>query len=120
MGEETDVVGPICYKKRRKKYKPALFTQIAIQLNLFWLINTFPSWCIVNDEMDPLACVNSWLDRGGGALPRGGGRFAPCYSSTLYTNSIQSPPRHDNYAVIITNPLLGYVRADMIRLRRMV
>ena len=58
VGEETDVVA-ICYKKRRKKFKHALFTQIAIQLNFFGLINTFPSWCIVNHEMDPLACVNS-------------------------------------------------------------
>ena len=49
----------ICYKKRRKKFKHALFTQIAIQLNFFWLINTFPTWCIANHEMDPLACVNS-------------------------------------------------------------
>ncbi len=49
----------ICYKKRRKKFKHALFTQIAIQLKLFWLINTFPTLCIVNHEMDPLACVNS-------------------------------------------------------------
>ena len=40
--------------------------------------------------------------------------------STLYTNSIQSPQRHDNYAVIITNPQLGCMRADMIRLSRMV
>ena len=39
---------------------------------------------------------------------------------TLYTNSIESPQRHDNYAVIITNPQLGCMRADMIRLRRMV
>ena len=49
----------ICYKKRRKKFKHALFTQIAIQPNFFWLINTFPTWCIANHEMDPLACVNS-------------------------------------------------------------
>ena len=49
----------IFYKKRRKKFKHALFTQIAIQLIFFGLINTFPSWCIVNHEMDPLACVNS-------------------------------------------------------------
>ena len=40
--------------------------------------------------------------------------------STLYTNSIQSPQRHGNYAVIITNPQLGCMRGDMIRLRRMV
>ena len=49
----------ICYKKRPKKIKHALFTQIAIQLNCFGLINTFPTWCIVNHDMDPLACVNS-------------------------------------------------------------
>ncbi len=48
-----------CYKKMRNKYKRALFTQIAIQLKFVWLINTFPTWCIVNDEMDPLAYVNS-------------------------------------------------------------
>ena len=40
----------ICYKKRRKKYKHALFSQIAIQLKFFWLINTFPTWCIVSHE----------------------------------------------------------------------
>ena len=40
--------------------------------------------------------------------------------NTLYTNSIQSPQRHGNYAVIITNPQLGCMRADMIRLCRMV
>ena len=55
--EETDV--RVCYKKRRKKYKHALFSQIAIQLKFFWLINTFPTWCIVNHEMDLLAYVNS-------------------------------------------------------------
>ena len=49
----------ICYKKRRRKFKHALFAQIAIQLNFFWLINTVPTWCIANHEMDPLACVNS-------------------------------------------------------------
>ena len=49
----------ICYKKRRKQYKHALFTQIAIQLKFLWLINTFPTWCIVNHEMDLLAYVNS-------------------------------------------------------------
>ena len=70
----------ICYKKMRKKFKHALFTQIAIQLNLFGLINTFPSWCIVNHEMDPLAFVNSKLDRGGARFAPGR-RFAPCYST---------------------------------------
>ena len=68
----------ICYKKRRKKFKHALSTQIAIHLNFFGLINTFPPWCIANHEMNPLACVNSQLDRGGRFAP--GRRFAPCYS----------------------------------------
>ena len=49
----------ICYKKRRKKYKHALFTQIAIHLKFVWLINTFPIWCIVNHKMNPRAYVNS-------------------------------------------------------------
>ncbi len=31
---------------------------------------------------------------------------------TLYINSIHSPQRHDNYAVTITNPQLGCMRAD--------
>ena len=56
-GGETD--GVFAIRKGVNKFKHALFTQIAIQLNLFWLINTFPTWCIVNHEMDPLACVNS-------------------------------------------------------------
>ena len=43
-----------------------------------------------------------------------------CPYSTLYTNSTQSPQRHDSYAVAITNPQLGCMRANMIRLRRMV
>ena len=47
----------ICNKKRRKKFKHALFTQI--QLNFVWFINTFPTWCIVNNEFDPLARVHS-------------------------------------------------------------
>ena len=40
-----------------KKCKHALFTQIVIQLKFVWLINinTFPTWCIVTHEMDPLA-----------------------------------------------------------------
>ena len=46
-------------KGLRKIYKHALFTQIAMQLKFVWLINTFPTWCIVNHEMDPLAYVNS-------------------------------------------------------------
>ena len=62
----------ICYKKMRKKYKHAVFIQIAIQLLL--LINTFPTWCIVNREIDPLAYGHSYLDERalcpGGALPR--------------------------------------------------
>ena len=39
---------------------------------------------------------------------------------TLYTNSIQSPQRHDNFAVTITDLPLGSMRADMMRLRLMV
>ena len=31
---------------------------------LFCLINTFPTWGIVNHEMGPLAYVNSYLDEG--------------------------------------------------------
>ena len=37
-------------------------TQIDVQLKCVWLINTFPKWCIVNHEMDPLAYVNLYLD----------------------------------------------------------
>ena len=55
--EETDVVFAI--RKCITKYKHVLFTQIAIQLKFVWPINTFPTWCIVNHEMDPLAYVNS-------------------------------------------------------------
>ncbi len=59
----------ICYKKRRKKFKHALFTQIAIQLNFLGLINTFPIWCIVNHEMDPLAYLILQLDGGEAHCP---------------------------------------------------
>ena len=52
-------------------------------------------------------------------VPRVGVNTLNAYS-TLYTNSIQSPLRHDNLAVTITNSPLGSMRADMIRLRRMV
>ena len=40
--------------------------------------------------------------------------------ATLYTNSVQGPQRHGKVAVTITNSPLGCMRADMIRLRRMV
>ena len=62
-GQQLSCVGrngcDIFYKKKRKKYKHALFSQIAIQLKFVLLTNTFPTWCIVNHEMDPLAYVNS-------------------------------------------------------------
>ena len=46
------------YKKMHKK-NMRYNNQIAIQLKFVWLINTFPTWGIVNNEMDPLAYVNS-------------------------------------------------------------
>ena len=75
----------ICYKKRRNKFRHAPFTQIAVQLKFIWLINTIPTWCIVNHEMGSLACVNPYLD-GWGTLP-------PCYSvPTKRIHSLQILP----------------------------
>ena len=57
VGEETDVVFAIRkgVNNSNMRYLPKLlFSSI-----LFWLINTFSTWCIVNHEMDTLACVNS-------------------------------------------------------------
>ena len=67
----------ISYKKRRKKYKHALFSQIAIQLKFCWLINTFPTWYIVNHE---ITGIRKFVVRWEGRFAPGR-RFAPCYST---------------------------------------
>ena len=89
-GQQLSCVGRngcgICYKKRGNNTNIcAIYPNCYIQLKFVWLINSFPTWCIVTHEMDPLVYVNSYLD-GVSALPRG--RFAPYV--TLYVPHIGS------------------------------
>ena len=80
--------------ERRKKYKHALFTQIAIHLKFVWLINTFPTWCIINHEMDPLAYVNSYLHVDGVLFPGGGGALphVTLICNVTYTLPLKTNP----------------------------
>ena len=56
MWEETDVTFAI--RKGVKNTNMRYFSKLLFS-SIFWLIKTFPTGCIVNREMDPVAYVNS-------------------------------------------------------------